>query len=42
MTQLGSENIPIEGSEAAAKRKQQLEYQVPAHDYDPSVSIDMN
>lgn len=37
MTQLGSENIPIEGSEAAAKRKQQLEYQVPAHDYDPSL-----
>lgn len=37
MTQLGSENIPVEGSEAAARRKQQLEYQVPAHDYDPSL-----
>lgn len=37
MTQLGHENIPVEGSEAAAKRKQQLEYQVPAHDLDPTL-----
>lgn len=32
MTKLGSEKIPIIGSEAAAKRKQQLEFQVPPHD----------
>lgn len=32
MTKLGTEKIPIIGSEAAAKRKQQLEFQVPPHD----------
>ncbi|XP_055599147.1 uncharacterized protein LOC129748525 [Uranotaenia lowii] len=37
MTQLGKQNIPIAGSEAAEKRKQQLEYQVPPHDLDASL-----
>lgn len=34
MDKLGSENVPVAGSEAAAKRKQQLEFQVPPHDLD--------
>lgn len=34
MEKLGSENVPVTGSEAAAKRKQQLEFQVPPHDLD--------
>lgn len=34
LEKLGSENVPIAGSEAAAKRKQQLEFQVPPHDLD--------
>lgn len=37
MTQLGSDHIPISGSEAAAKRKQQLEFQVPPHDIDATL-----
>ncbi|XP_058832677.1 uncharacterized protein LOC131690734 [Topomyia yanbarensis] len=37
MSQLGQQNIPIAGSEAAEKRKQQLEYQVPPHDLDASL-----
>ncbi|GAB0092327.1 testin [Sergentomyia squamirostris] len=37
MNDLGSQNIPVEGSEAALKRRQQLEYQVPPHDLDPSL-----
>lgn len=37
MNDLGSQNIPVEGSEAALKRKQQLEYQVPPHDLDPTL-----
>ncbi|EDS30253.1 testin [Culex quinquefasciatus] len=37
MTQLGQQNIPIAGSDAAEKRKQQLEYQVPPHDLDASL-----
>lgn len=34
MDKLGTGNVPIKGSEAAAKRKQQLEFQVPPHDLD--------
>ncbi|KAI8123987.1 hypothetical protein FF38_12459 [Lucilia cuprina] len=34
MEKLGSANVPVAGSEAAAKRKQQLEFQVPPHDLD--------
>uniref|UniRef100_A0A182WDK7 Testin n=1 Tax=Anopheles minimus TaxID=112268 RepID=A0A182WDK7_9DIPT len=37
MRTLGQQNIPIVGSEAAEKRKQQLEYQVPAHDLDTNL-----
>ncbi|XP_058054420.1 testin [Anopheles bellator] len=37
MRTLGERNIPIVGSEAAEKRKQQLEYQVPAHDLDTTL-----
>ncbi|XP_058462924.1 uncharacterized protein LOC131437534 [Malaya genurostris] len=37
MCKLGQQNIPIAGSEAAEKRKQQLEYQVPPHDLDASL-----
>ncbi|ETN63900.1 testin [Anopheles darlingi] len=37
MRTLGEQNIPIVGSEAAEKRKQQLEYQVPAHDLDTNL-----
>lgn len=37
MYKLGEHNIPIAGSEAAEKRKQQLEYQVPPHDLDASL-----
>jgi len=37
MHQLGPEMVPVAGSDAAARRKQQLEYQVPAHDMDPSL-----
>ncbi|XP_058974841.1 uncharacterized protein LOC131800958 [Musca domestica] len=34
LEKLGSKNVPVAGSEAAAKRKQQLEFQVPPHDLD--------
>ncbi|XP_075166253.1 testin LIM domain protein [Haematobia irritans] len=34
LDKLGSKNVPVAGSEAAAKRKQQLEFQVPPHDLD--------
>lgn len=34
MEKLGTANVPIAGSVAAAKRKQQLEFQVPPHDLD--------
>uniref|UniRef100_A0A182Q7L9 Testin n=1 Tax=Anopheles farauti TaxID=69004 RepID=A0A182Q7L9_9DIPT len=37
MRTLGEKNIPIVGSEAAEKRKQQLEFQVPAHDLDTNL-----
>uniref|UniRef100_A0A1B0FV48 Putative focal adhesion protein pinch-1 n=1 Tax=Lutzomyia longipalpis TaxID=7200 RepID=A0A1B0FV48_LUTLO len=37
MNDLGTQNVPVEGSEAAAKRRQQLEYQVPPHDLDPTL-----
>lgn len=37
MNKLGSDNIPVTGSEAASKRKRQLDYQVPAHDLDASL-----
>ncbi|XP_053689383.1 uncharacterized protein LOC128738356 [Sabethes cyaneus] len=37
MSKLGENNIPIAGSVAAEKRKQQLEYQVPPHDLDASL-----
>ncbi|XP_059622617.1 uncharacterized protein LOC132265848 [Phlebotomus argentipes] len=37
MNDLGSQNVPVEGSEAALKRRQQLEYQVPPHDLDPTL-----
>lgn len=37
MTQIGSDNIPVSGSKAAIKRKERLEYQVPAHDLDASL-----
>lgn len=37
LTQLGSDHIPVTGSEAAAKRKQQLEYQVPPHDLEATL-----
>lgn len=41
MTELGTNYIPVAGSDAAAKRKQQLEYQVPAHDLDPNLCDDL-
>lgn len=34
MDKLGTSQIPVAGSDAAAKRKQQLEFQVPPHDLD--------
>lgn len=34
MEKLGTENVPVAGSEAAVRRKQQLEFQVPPHDLD--------
>lgn len=34
MSQLESANVPVSGSEAALKRKQQLQIQVPKHDLD--------
>lgn len=34
MSQLESSNVPVSGSEAALKRKQQLQIQVPKHDLD--------
>lgn len=34
MDKLGTNQIPVAGSDAAAKRKQQLEFQVPPHDLD--------
>ncbi|XP_055377588.1 uncharacterized protein LOC129609596 [Condylostylus longicornis] len=37
MNKLGSNKIPIAGSDAAAKRKQQLQFQVPAHDMDATL-----
>lgn len=37
MQQLGPEMVPVAGSDAATRRKQQLEYQVPAHDLDPTL-----
>lgn len=37
MHQLGPDMIPVAGSDAATRRKQQLEYQLPAHDLDPTL-----
>lgn len=37
MKEVGTENIPVSGSKAAAKRKERLEYQVPAHDLDANL-----
>lgn len=37
MTQVGTDNIPVSGSKAAIKRKERLEFQVPAHDLDASL-----
>jgi hypothetical protein len=37
MKELSIDNIPISGSDAAAKRKQQLEMQVPPHDLDAAL-----
>lgn len=37
LEKLGLNNIPMQGSEAAKIRKQQLEYQVPPHDLDASL-----
>lgn len=37
MTQLGTDNIPVSGSQAALRRKERLEYQVPAHDLDATL-----
>lgn len=37
MTQVGTDNIPVSGSKAAMKRKERLEFQVPAHDLDASL-----
>ncbi|XP_037947509.1 uncharacterized protein LOC119679307 [Teleopsis dalmanni] len=37
MEKLGSAKIPVAGSYAAVKRKQQLEYQVPPHDLDAAL-----
>uniref|UniRef100_A0A1A9W3P9 Testin n=1 Tax=Glossina brevipalpis TaxID=37001 RepID=A0A1A9W3P9_9MUSC len=37
MEKLGTENVPVAGSEAATKRKQQLEFQVPPHDLDAAL-----
>ncbi|KAJ6636817.1 Prickle planar cell polarity protein 3-A, partial [Pseudolycoriella hygida] len=36
MSQLEYVNVPVSGSEAALKRKQQLQFQVPKHDLDSS------
>ncbi|ALC41079.1 Tes [Drosophila busckii] len=37
MDKLGAAQIPVAGSEAANKRKQQLEFQVPPHDLDATL-----
>ncbi|XP_055904007.1 uncharacterized protein LOC129939856 [Eupeodes corollae] len=37
MDKLGTTQIPVAGSDAAAKRKQQLEFQVPPHDLDAAL-----
>lgn len=37
MKQVGTDNIPVSGSKAAIKRKERLEFQVPAHDLDASL-----
>lgn len=37
MNQLGHENIPVSGSEAATQRKKRLEFQVPPHDLDAAL-----
>lgn len=37
MAELGTNHIPIAGSDAAARRKQQLEFQIPVHDLDPNL-----
>lgn len=37
MTELGTNHIPVAGSDAAAKRKKQLEFQIPVHDLDPNL-----
>lgn len=37
MKEVGTDNIPISGSKAAAKRKERLEFQVPPHDLDASL-----
>ncbi|EAT38870.1 AAEL009271-PA, partial [Aedes aegypti] len=37
MSKIGAANIPIAGSDAAKKRKQQLEYQIPPHDLDATL-----
>jgi hypothetical protein len=34
---MGLENIPIEGTEAAKKRKINLQYQMPSHDFNPDM-----
>lgn len=37
MKEVGSDNVPVSGSKAAIKRKERLEFQVPAHDLDASL-----
>lgn len=37
MEKLGASQIPVAGSDAAQKRKQQLEFQVPPHDLDAAL-----
>ncbi|XP_068144222.1 uncharacterized protein Tes [Drosophila tropicalis] len=37
MEKLGASQIPVAGSDAAHKRKQQLQFQVPAHDLDATL-----
>lgn len=37
MEKLGADNVPVTGSKAATKRKQQLEFQVPPHDLDANL-----
>lgn len=37
MEKMGANNVPVTGSRAATKRKQQLEFQVPPHDVDANL-----